>query len=291
MTRLEISPDRWRAGGVLLLVVSLLGCWPGRHDEDRDRVPDRVDLCPSTPQGRPVDEQGCSDIGRALARSLHALLSESLFTVGDIWVLQKLLQLRPDPELEQLIEWWRGELGSSPFRRHINPEATRVALPEDPGHGIIRFYNYVLAPFGRPESRALEFIRDLVSSQETGYVLTHQFLVIEWAGEQGLVLPEPVLALRPQLLDRIAAEHAADDRFSDLFVERTAMLLVFAEPVPAAASNWVDILLTAQLPQGNWEDLEPSTIAFDGQTTAAMHNRGHTTAWGALALAAYAQRH
>ena len=93
MTRFKISPDRWRAGGVLLMVVSLLGCWPGRHDEDRDRVPDRVDLCPSTPQGRPVDEQGCSDVGRALARSFRALLSESLFTIGDIWVLQKLVQL------------------------------------------------------------------------------------------------------------------------------------------------------------------------------------------------------
>ncbi len=290
MTRLEISPDLWRAGGVVLMVLSLLGCWPGRRDADRDRVPDRADLCPSTPQGRPVDEQGCSDVGRALARSFRALLSESLFTVGDIWVLQKLLQLRPDPELERLVEWWRGELGSSPFRRHIDPEATRVALPEDPGRGIIRFYNYVLAPFGRPESRALEFIRELVSSQETGYVLTHQFLVIEWAGEQGLVLPVPVLALRPQLLDRIAAEHAADHRFSDLFVERTAILLVFAEPVPAVASDWVEILLTAQLPEGNWQDLELGTIAFDGQTTAAMHNRAHTTTWGALALAAYAHR-
>ena len=291
MTHLEISPDLWRAGGVLLLLVSLLGCWPGRHDEDRDQVPDRVDLCPSTPAGRSVDKQGCSDVGRALARSFHALLSESLFAVGDIWVLQKLLQLRPDPELERLIEWWRGELGSSPFRRQINPKSTRVALPEGPGHGIIRFYNYVLAPFGRPESRAQEFIRDLVSSQETGYVLTHQFLVIEWAAEQDLVLPEPVLALRAQLLNRIAAEYAADDRFSDLFVERTAMLLMFTERVPAAASDWVDILLAAQLPQGSWEDPEPSTIAFDGQTTAAMHNRGHTTAWGALALAAYAHHH
>jgi len=38
-------------------------------------------------------------------------------------------------------------------------------------------------------------------------------------------------------------------------------------------------------------DLEPSAIAFDGQTTAALHNRGHTTAWRALALAAYAHRH
>ncbi len=291
MTHLEISPDLWRAGGVLLMVVSLLGCWPGRHDEDRDWVPDRVDLCPSSPPGRPVDEQGCSDVGRALARSFRALLSESLFTAADVGVLQKLVQLRPDPELERLIEWWRGEHGSSPYRRHINPEATRVALPEDPGHGIIRFYNYVLAPFGRPESRALEFIRDLVSSQETGYVLTHQFLVIEWAGEQGLVLPEPVLALRPQLLDRIAAEHAADNRFSDLFAERTTLLIQFTRPLPAAASDWVDILLTAQLPEGNWEDLEPSTIVFDGQTATAVHNRGHTTAWSALALAAYVQRH
>ena len=291
MTRPEISPDLWRAGGVLLMLVLLLGCWPGRQDEDRDRVPDRVDLCPLTPQGRPVDEQGCSDVGRALARSFQALLSESLFTVGDVWVLQQLLRLRADPELERLIERWRGELGSSPFRRRINPEATRVALPEDPGRGIIRFYNYVLAPFGRPESRALEFIRDLVSSQETGYVLTHQFLVIEWAGEQGLLLPEPVLALRPQLLDRIAAEHAASDRFSDLFAERATLLIQFTHPIPAAATDWVDILLAAQLPDGNWEDLEPSTIVFDGQTTAAMHNRAHTTTWAALALAAYVQRH
>ncbi len=289
MPRLELS-SIWRAGAVLLTIVSLLGCSSGRRDEDRDGVPNRADLCPGTPRGRDVDGQGCSEVGRALARASEALLSEPSFSVGDIWVLQQLTRLRPHPGLERLSEWWKGELSSDPFRRQIDLEATRALLPEDPGQGILRFYHYVLAPFGRPESRAREFIRDLVWREETRYVLSHQFLVTEWAGEQGLALPGSVLAVRPRLLERIATEQAADGRFSDLFAERSALLIQFTEPAPAAASDWIDVLLTAQLPDGSWQDFSPSAISFDGQTTTARHTRAHTTGWAALALAAYVQR-
>jgi hypothetical protein len=41
--------------------------------------------------------------------------------------------------------------------------------------------------------------------ERTGYFLTHQFLVLEWASQTGLDLPKEMIAKRTELLARILA--------------------------------------------------------------------------------------
>ncbi len=291
MRRPRIASGLLAAGSALLILLSAEACSRLGGDADRDGIPDRADQCPKSPVAREVDTQGCSDVARAVARGIEALLLEPSFQVGDIWVLQQLIHLQPHVGLARLVEWWTGELEPNPFLRQIDPGAEYAALPPDPGRGIWRFYHYVLAPFGRPESRALEFLRDFVWREATGYALTHQFLAIEWAKEQGLALPETLIATRPELLGRIAAEQAADGTFSDLFAERAALLIRFAEPAPAESSAWIDTLLTAQLPDGSWQDFSRTVIDFDGERAPTMQSRAHTTAWTELALVAFLHGH
>jgi hypothetical protein len=291
MRRPRIASGVLAAGSALLILLSAQACSRLGGDADGDGVPDRADQCPESPAAREVDTQGCSDVAQAVARGIEALLLEPSFQVGDIWVLQQLIHLQPHAGLARLVEWWTGELEPNPFLRQIDPAAAYAALPPDPGRGIWRFYHYVLAPFGLPESRALEFLRDFVRREATGYVLTHQLLAIEWAKEQGLALPETVIATRPELLGRIAAEQAADGTFSDLFAERAALLIRFAEPTPAESSAWIDTLLTAQLPDGSWQDFSHTVIDFDGERAPTMQSRAHTTAWTELALVAFLHGH
>lgn len=291
MLRPRLLPSFLAAGSVFWIALWAVGCSQIGRDADGDGVSNRADQCLHTPVGREVDARGCSDIAQALARGIDALLAERSYAVGDIWLVQQLIQLQPHGGLERLVEWWKSELAPSPFLRHIDPDAPHALLPPDPGRGTLRFYHYVLAPYGRPESRALEFLGDFVGRNETDYVLTHQFLVLVWAEEEGLPLLEAMLTIRSELLERIADEHAADTQFSDLFAERSALLLQFAEPAPGAASTWVDTLLAAQLPHGGWEDSIHSTLEFDGQRTSAVHTPAHTTALAQLALAAFLQRY
>ncbi len=279
------------AGSALLVVLAALACSPPAPEGDRDGVPDRADQRSETRVGRGVNAQGASNPDEALSRAIDALLAQPSFTVSDIWVLQRLIRIRPHAGLERLVELWKGKLAAEPQGRLIDPGAPRVPLPEDPGQGVQRFYQYVQAPFGRPESRALAFIRDFVSSDETGYVLTHQFLVIEWAKQSGLDLPEAVVAMRPRLLERIAVEQGADARFSDLFTERAALLIQFAESPPSAGPDWIEVLLAAQHPEGGWEDPAPTVIDFYGQRLQSWHPRSHTMSWATLALAAFSQRY
>ncbi|MFQ5513469.1 MAG: hypothetical protein ACE5FG_03455 [Myxococcota bacterium] len=277
---------RWLAGLSLLCVLPL-GC---SADRDGDGVLDGADRCSRTPSGRAVDARGCSDVARGLARGSEALLGERRFAAGELWTLRKLLELRPDPKLERLHAEWTERLAGSPTARQRDPEAPAYPLPEDPGRGIRRLYTYILAPFGEPRDRARRFLKDYLSRECHGYVLTHQLLVIPWAEEQGLDLGAELRARREPLLAQIAAEQRQDDRFSDLYAERTALLLAYGTPSYEDATAWIDQLLAAQRDDGSWRHEESTTLEFDGQQGVAFHSAAHTTAFALWALASYLER-
>lgn len=227
---------------------------------------------------------------RALARAIAALEREPSLDVGGVWFLQKLYEVYPDEGIRRVTERGVEQLAGQPDARLINPQAPRPSLPSDPGRGILRLSRFVLAPLGTPVERAARFIADFVATDETGYVLTHQFLVLEWARELGLDLPEAVRGRRRRLLEGIAREQAADGRFSDLFVERAAILARFASDTPADADRWVRVMLHAQRGDGSWVHQGATTLAYDGQAAPAAHPRGHTTAIASNALGFYLHR-
>jgi len=282
----------WAAIAVvgLLAIAALAVRWVAT-DTDGDGVADRADACPGTPPGRPVDASGCCAAARALAAAVHALRAPDApaMEVGEAWFLQQLAAQRDDADLRALVADTERRLATHEAARLLRRDAAPIALPEDPGRGIARLATYVYAPLGEPADRAIGFIDDFTATPATGYVLTHQILVLEWARHVGVALPDAVWQRRDGLLARIAAEQAADTQFSDLFAERAAILLAFATPERGEADRWIDVIAPAVQPDGRWLSTR-SPIAYDGQQATANHPWVHTTGFVAAATGFYLQR-
>lgn len=273
---------------VVLIALSQLA---GSADGDGDGRPDRMDSCPGTPRGRAVDADGCCAAARALSAGVRALLADSSgMRAGETWLLKELSEIYSDPDLERLIAQATKNLAADKGARLLDPGAAKTSLPPSPGRGAIKLMYYVLAPMGAPESRGIEFIRDFLAHPESGYVLTHQFLVLEWAKDVGLELPESLRAKRSMLLKGIAAEQASDPEFSDLYAERVALLLAFGTVPLATAAGWIDTILAAQTPEGRWVDNENRRVTYDGQTFLTAHPWAHTSGFAAAALGFYLHR-
>jgi hypothetical protein len=269
---------------IALAVLALVLVLPSR-DADRDGIVDTADRCPGTAKGDAVGADGCSPAQAALARGSAALLrAEHLLNSGTVWVAGRLSRLDPNPALQALVERSVAALHSDPSARLIDPTLPPVELPADPGRGIMRFAHYVQAPTGAPLTRAVDFLTQFLSTDEHGYVLTHQLLALLWSADQGLPLPANLVARQADLLDRMAAEQAALPRFNDLFAERTAFLLAFGAPPRADAAGWIATIVAAQQPDGRWVDQTRSTITYDGQTAPAIHEWTHTSGLAVTAL-------
>lgn len=268
----------------VLVALAIAGLARGR-DADGDGVADRSDRCPATPVGDGADTDGCSPAQLALARGMAALLgTHQLFNVGTVWVAQRLARIDPGPQLSALIERSVAGLQADSTVHLIDPTAPAAALPADPGSGIMRFAHFVQAPIGEPATRAVDFLTQFLSSDETGYVLTHQLLALLWAADQGLALPGTLDAKEPHLLERLEAEQRALPAFNDLFAERGAFLLAFGAPPRAEAKGWVDTLVGAQQADGRWVDAARSVVSYDGQSAPAIHEWTHTTGLAVTAL-------
>lgn len=244
------------------------------------------------PQG-PSAAAVCQDAAPAFERGRAALVSGGgQPDAGSAWILQQWLRLHPDPGLARVIEQSKARLGSDPAARLLDPALPPIALPARLPSGIQRMAAAVLAPLGTPHERAVGFIRAFVERPERGYVLTHQLLVLLWAPDMGLELPADLRGRRTDLMQRIAAEQAADVRgFSDLASERIALLLCFGTPARRDAARWLQVLLRAQATDGRWHDPRPSSITYDGQSATAMHDWRHTTAMAVVAAGAFRRRH
>jgi hypothetical protein len=209
--------------------------------------------------------------------------------IGEAWFLQRLAAQRVDPALRALVLETQRRLHDHRAARLLRADAPPLDLPADPGHGITRLATFVFAPVGAPPERAAAFIADFTAPPGTGYVLTHQFLVLAWARSAGLALPAEVAERAGDLLAAIAAEQHADTRFSDLFAERAAILFAFAPPSPAEADRWVTVMAAARAPGGRWVS-PPSAITYDGVSATANHPWMHTTGFVAAAMGFYLQQ-
>jgi len=227
---------------------------------------------------------------KAYTSGLAAVMQEPVLTVGDVWVLQEILKCAPDKVLRQFVNNNTARLSGDPFLRLINPTAPLMDLPVDPGVGATRFYNFMLAPFGRPEERAISFINDFLSTDESGYALTHQFLVLEWAEQMGLEFPKQMSAKKQKLQGRILQEQLTDKSFSDLYAERVAILLRFTEPEPFDVTQWVQTIVNAQLQDGSW-GLYSGHLAYDRQSVTGKPGVIHTIVLVLLTLRIYLDKY
>jgi hypothetical protein len=222
----------------------------------------------------------------AYTSGLATIMREPVLFADEIWALQEISKLTPDEALQQFINDKAAGLGEDPFLRLIDPNVSRVDLPTDPHSGFTRFYCYVLAPFGKHEERAISYINDFLATEESGYILTHQFIVLEWAEQSGLELPEPLRNKRKGILERILQEQLRDDSFSDLYAERVAILLHYKKVKVKYATNWIRTIINAQIEDGSW-GVHSDELTYDGQSTIVEPTASHTIALTLLSLRVY----
>ena len=271
--------------------IALLAC--GERDADGDGVL-ADDRCPSSPPGFAADAAGCTLPERALARGIETIVARApICQVGTLWALRRVEALGAPTELSQWIDASAQLCDGATGVALVAPGAPRTLLPEDPGKGAMRIATYVRAPMGRPEDRARRYVAEFLAMRETrGYLLTHQLLVLLWADEMGLELPDDLQARREPLLARIAAEQEEAGRFDDLFAERLAILLHTGAVDAEAARPWIVQLLGAQGPDGAWQEPEPEREALiDGEVfQAKIGTPPHADGLSLMALATWLDR-
>ena len=230
----------------------------------------------------------------AFQRTVELIKPHPVVSADIAWLIQQVVMSTPEPELDDSLSRWLDLLVGDRFELLVNPDAPGTELPEDPGSGIILFSNYVMAAVGWPEARAIQFLSDyLATDDEVEYILTHQLLVIVWADQTGLVLPDDLRDRRTLFVERMLAEQAADDVsvFTDLYAERAALLLRYAEPTLQEATEWIQVIVDAQEEDGSWGDTGVVTVTFDGQTVSGGQPELHTEAWAMLALRMFLDRY
>ena len=223
-------------------------------------------------------------------RGLQALTTQDRLEPDAIWVLQQVLRSRPDPELERFVQARIDDHRQHPMRKLVLPDSPRFPLPETPGRGIERLTTYTMAPFGAPEERALAFIAEFLSNESSGYILTHQLLVLEWARQAELELPAALAGQRRNLIERMAREQAAEPEFSDLFAERAALLLLYARPAPEVVRQWISRIVDRQHADGTW-GRHSFSVTYDSETVLTEPQTAHTLVLSLLVLRLYLDRY
>lgn len=229
-------------------------------------------------------------VEKAYVIGINLIMNEPVLSIGEIWALQQILKFSPDKTLRTFVDGQISNSAGNRFERLVNSKASRFRLPDYPGSGFDQLYIYILAAFGTPESRAISFIHDFLSEDEDGYILTHQLLVLEWAKQSGLQIPEELRKKKTYLLDRIYREQRRDRLFSDLYAERNAILFLFSYPNPKDAGKWVLTTLNAQLPNGGW-GLHSREVSYNGQKTTLSFTARHTLALVLLTLRLYLKKY
>lgn len=209
------------------------------------------------------------------------------FQSGTLWNLSKLTEFTGDGRYAGWVTEMIRFSVHDPSLRLVDLSQPQPVLPLDPGRGLQRFANYVSAPVAQPTFRARRFIVQFISEAGAGYVLTHQILVIEWAREQGLKLPASVEDRKQQLLNALEREQDADPKFSDLYAERAAVLIMYGDPAPEKMAAWIAVIVDAQKDDGSWGTFG-QTVVYDGaKSFSRVGEPSHTQSWALLALASY----
>ena len=223
---------------------------------------------------------------RIYANSIHSILDEKKWNVGEIWVLKELMKFDQDIRLPQLLNSQIDKLSGDPFLRLVDPKAPLVTLSEHPGTGRDRFYTYMLAVVGTPADQALSYVREFILSDAKGYVQTHQFLAMVWFEQTNIGLSAEFMAKKKLILSRIAAEQERAEVFSDLYAERMAILLHYGNPKTPDVHRWIQTMVSAYLQNGRWV-LYTENIAYDGERDTNAPGVNHTRILSLLSLRLY----
>ena len=131
------------------------------------------------------------------------------------------------------------------------------------------------APFGKPKKRAISFLKQFVEINANGYILTHQYMVIEWAKQTGVIASNAFESKKSELLEKIYQEQKLDLDFSDLYAERSAILLNYGNVSKQDARKWLITIINSHQTFGGWGEFTTKET-FDGQEATIKPSNIHT---------------
>ncbi|QBG47629.1 hypothetical protein EGM51_09575 [Verrucomicrobia bacterium S94] len=263
---------------VLFSGLCVSGCKTGELSSEEVRMVEHRDAVVSDEHKKTVRE--------AYSKARASMLREVAVQADVLWVLRQFAE--DDAELMSFADEAKKKVFNPYYVPGVFPDLPRVNLPEYPDRGIGKFIHYLQAAFGGPEERALSWIQDFISSEESGYILTHQLLSLIWAEQAGLPLSDEMWLRRRELWRRVYIEQCSTNGVDsiDLYVERVALVLRYGryeEIDRRAVRKWIERIIDLQLDDGSWP-LSRTRIRFDGASTVVSSPRSHTTV---LAMAVF----
>ena len=244
----------------------------------------RLDRTHREPDDRPLPERAAE----AFLAGREAFLAEESVATDIVWFGQLILEDRPDPALRAWVEHQKPLHRDDLYYPIIDTTTlSSVEVPDELPRGVTRFAAYLLAAVGGPDAIALPYFEEYLAIEDaTDYVLSHQVSGLGWARALDRPLPEATYARMDELLARMAAEHAEDDRFRDLWAERAAFLTVFGTPTLDELERWSAWIVEHHLGHGDWGHTA-TAMTFDGDTQIGQHPRAHVRGMSMVVLSRY----
>jgi len=227
----------------------------------------------------------------AYHRARASMLTEKKINSDVLWVLAQIQSNEPDNGIEIFIATGKKGTRNPHYLPGVFPSEPKIDLPEHTGQGIECYITYVTAPFGQPRDMALYHLANFIAGENSGYVLTHQFLALVFAEQAGLPISKEMRMRKDELHKKIVDEQLQTDSIDcmDLYMERVALILCYGNKKGVDKKRvdpWIQTIIDTQLPDGSWP-LSKTTLCYDGATTFLSSPRSHTTALAMLALHSY----
>lgn len=198
----------------------------------------------------------------------RARVLESPLQFYEAWVLGRIGEAQHSRRTKQA---WEeaidSRISSSTLGRLVDPDAERPQVADDLQENVFpRMTEAARASLGEPKSKALDQLREYTGEEATGYLLSHQVLVLEWWRDGGRDLPEDLQARKKDLLQKVREEQRKAEGFSPLFAARAAvLLLVGGDRCPSDFERWARTIFEAQKEDGSWPS-GTAQIAYGGKT-------------------------
>ena len=208
------------------------------------------------------------DITDSVEKGINWILTQKKFDVGTLWVLGKLCQYTNSKRLDEL---YQRELGAARqnerFKYYLKLFDNEVIIEKIPKSkatsraDLMIMEDWLIAAVNCKDfTPCEEILRELFNNRYTGYLSTHQLLAIMWLKEQGCQ-DERIEPKIKEIVEQIVFEQVSEDEFSDLFVERTAVI-AYADYIEKIERRWIEIILDAQKEDGHWAPPPPKINAY-----------------------------
>lgn len=269
----------------------LLHCGCNSGDSSQSGAPLALSIADGTPAKNKCTVPK-SKVANALTLAKASLLTEKKVAADVLWATIQIQKEKQDSKLEHFVKSQKAQIRNPTYLPEVFPSREKVSLPKSPKPGIRRFLTYLDAPCGQPEKTALSHLNSFIFKKNTtGYILTHQFIVLLLAEQAGLPISQNWRLRKKKILEEVYAEQmrASSVDCIDLYIERVAFLLFFGDQNKIErdhADLWIKTIINMQLQDGSWP-LSKSSLSYEGETTNVSSPRSHTTVLAIMALQAY----